>query len=47
MAAGGEITADHQVRFTSERDGDDRKEAVVNILGSSAGEPDLMGISSW
>ena len=42
LAAGGEITADHQVRFTSERDGDDRKEAVVNILGSSAGEASMM-----
>ena len=42
LAAGGEITADHQLRFNSDRDSTDRKEAVVNILASSAGEASMM-----
>ena len=42
LAAGGEITADHHMRFNSERDGTDRKEAVVNILAASAGEASMM-----
>ena len=42
LAVGGEITADHRLRFASDYTDEDRSLAVVNILKASAGEASMM-----
>ncbi len=42
LAVGGEITAEGRLHYNSDRDGGEHKEAVVNILASSAGEASMM-----
>jgi NADPH-dependent glutamate synthase beta subunit-like oxidoreductase len=42
LAAGGEITADHGLAFSTNRTAEDRTSAIVNILKASTGEASMM-----
>ena len=42
LAVGGEITEDHQIRFSADRSDEERQNAVENILKAHAGEASMM-----